>query len=113
MLETYIFSLTFFRLCFFHALADYPLQGDFLVRAKRGLIEGCPAFMGLLFHSLIHAGFVLYATQSVELGMAELVFHFLIDRAKCAGHFGMKVDQALHILCKVAWAVAFMLWRPL
>ncbi len=45
-------------------------------------------------------------THSVALGVAETVYHFLIDDAKCAGKFGYNTDQALHVVCKLLW----LLW---
>jgi hypothetical protein len=96
-----------------HAIADYPLQGDFLARAKnhRAPIPGVPFIHGLLPHALIHGGFVALATGSVWIGMAEVLLHALIDFAKCDGRFGegeaaFQTDQLLHIACKVIWVFA-------
>lgn len=102
-----ILARLFFLLCFGHALADQPLQNEWLTRAKRGLIEGCPVWFGLFMHSLIHAGFVLLFTGSLTLGIAELLCHASIDAAKNAECFGMRTDQVLHIGCKIVWV---MLW---
>ena len=30
--------------------------------------------------------------------------HWMIDHAKCDGHFGLTTDQALHVACKILWA---------
>jgi hypothetical protein len=106
-------SLTlFFWLLVGHALCDYPLQGDFLARAKNHKvpIAGVPFYQGLLWHALIHGGSVALVTHSVCLGMLETTVHILIDFAKCNGTFGegrnaFDVDQALHVLCKVLWAL--------
>ena len=88
-----------------HALADYPLQGDFLAKAKNRMapIPGVPWWQALGAHALIHAGFVAVLTGSAWLGLAELVAHALIDDAKCRGRIGYNTDQALHVACKVAW----------
>lgn len=112
-----------------HALADYPLQGDFLARAKnhRNPLPGVPWVYGLLPHALIHAGAVTFLTGSPTLGALELVAHALIDYGKCAGAFGSSgdyaapgrvewdghaadrrafhLDQALHVACKLAWVL--------
>lgn len=95
----------FLALVWLHAIADYPLQGDFLAAAKnhRAPIVGMPATLALATHVLIHAGFVVACTGSLALGAAELVAHAAIDRAKCDGAFGILADQALHVLCKLAW----------
>jgi hypothetical protein len=88
-----------------HAVCDYPLQGDFLARGKnhKNPIPGIPWWHCLLAHALIHGGGVALATGSVPLGIAEVVIHCAIDYGKCDGRYGMHVDQALHIICKVAW----------
>lgn len=100
---------TLFLLAFAHALADFPLQGEHLATAKRRSHTGStPWQLALLAHALIHAGFVLLITESVTLGLFELVAHAAIDFAKCEGYLGKKrtafwVDQLLHGTSKVAW----------
>lgn len=99
--------MTLFLLLVGHALADYPLQGDFLAKAKNRTapITGVPWWQALAAHAAIHAGFVAVITGSVALGLAEFVAHFVIDDAKCRGRLSFNADQALHVACKVAWAV--------
>lgn len=94
-------------LLFGHALADYPLQGDFIAKFKApgSRLGGelvWPWVMGA--HCVIHAGFVLVITGSPVLALLEFVLHFSIDVCKCAGLIGFHDDQSLHVLCKVAWA---------
>lgn len=98
-----------------HALADYPLQGDFLSKAKNRAnpIPGVPWYQGLLAHAAIHGGFVGAITCSMTLGIAEFVVHCLIDDAKCMGRISYNTDQALHVACKVAWVTALVLLGPL
>jgi len=93
-----------------HAVADYPLQGDFLARGKNHTapLPGVPWWNCLFWHAMIHAGGVFLVTGSVWLFAAELVIHIFIDFGKCAGRFGFTVDQALHVVCKVAWATCFI-----
>lgn len=90
-----------------HCLADYPLQGDFLSKAKNRAspIPGVPWYQGLLAHAAIHGGFVGAITGSVTLGIAEFIAHVAIDDAKCMGRISYNTDQALHIACKAAWVV--------
>ena len=90
-------------LLFAHALADYPLQGDFLAKAKFGTIPGIPGWYALATHSLIHAGFVLWLTDLLMLFTVEFVAHYLIDTLKIKNRISFLTDQALHIACKVGY----------
>lgn len=98
-----------------HAIADYPLQGDFLAKAKNRAnpIPGVPWYHGLIPHAAIHGGFVGVITGSLTLGVAEFVVHCLIDDAKCMGRISYNTDQALHVACKVLWVAAIMTFGPL
>ena len=95
-------------LLFAHALADFPLQGDFLARAKFGTIPGIPGWYALATHSLIHAGFVFWVTGSLALFAIEFVAHYVIDTLKIKRHISFMVDQVLHIACKVAYAAVIV-----
>lgn len=101
-------ALMFFWLLVGHGIADYPLQGDFLSRGKNHLspLPGIPWYQCLFWHAMIHGGFVMAITRSWELGLLEVVVHFLIDHLKCNKSFGFNTDQALHVACKLAYAVA-------
>jgi Protein of unknown function (DUF3307) len=94
-----------------HLLADYPLQGDFLAKAKNHTapIPGVPPLIALLSHAVIHAGFVWLVTGSAVLGLAELLLHAAIDRTKCAGLMSFTHDQWLHFLCKVVYVAILTL----
>jgi hypothetical protein len=89
-----------------HALADYPLQGDFLARAKneRAPIPGVPWWQAMTAHCVIHAGMVLMITAIWWLAALEFVIHFVTDRLKCRGQISFNTDQAIHVACKVMWA---------
>ena len=107
-------ALLFGALLVGHALADYPLQGDFLSRAKNRTapIPGVPWYQALGAHALIHAGVVAYLTGLWWLGALEFIAHAVIDDAKCKGRLTFNQDQGLHALCKVLWVVAFAMVRP-
>ena len=94
-----------------HAVADYPLQGDFLAKGKnhRAPLPGIPWWQCLTAHALIHSGAVLLIGHNLPLAIAEFVCHWSIDWAKSEGAFGFNVDQALHVGCKLLWA-AFLSW---
>ena len=102
-----VFVTTFLALVFFHALADFPLQGDFLAKAKNPLtpLPGIPWAWAMTMHTTIHAGAVLLVTGSYLLAGVELVMHWIIDDNKCRGHFGFGIDQGLHVMCKAFWAL--------
>lgn len=87
-----------------HALCDYPLQGDFLARAKNHKLDD-GWYRGLLAHALIQSGMVYVITQSLWLALAELVIHAATDYAKCDGRITSNQDQAVHYACKIVWAV--------
>ena len=101
------FSMMLFLLVAGHALADYPLQGDFLAQAKNRNTPIGKMFWphGLLAHSMIHGGFVAVLTGSVALGAAEAVIHAATDWLKCEGRISLNVDQFVHIACKLVWAI--------
>lgn len=93
-----------FFLLFVHALADVPLQGLYLSQAKNPVQNPESWFPYLFCHGMIHAGFVALVTNSIILGVGELVIHMATDYAKCRKLIGSKADQAIHLLCKVVWA---------
>ena len=92
-----------------HALCDYPLQGNFLASAKNHLLRRAeqviPWWHAMAAHCAIHAGAVLLITGSVFLAAAEFVLHFWTDLGKCEGLISDTQDQAIHIGCKVLWAI--------
>ena len=106
----------FFALVIGHAICDFPLQGPFLASGKNRHVkmpdpEGDP-FPGNLWaycltaHSLVHAGMVWFITGSALFGLIEFVCHWAVDYAKCEKWTNFAGDQALHLLCKVGFALA-------
>jgi hypothetical protein len=100
--------MTFLALLFAHALCDYPLQGDFLAKAKNRLqpIVGVPWWQALIAHGTIHAGAVYLVTDSLLFALFEFGAHMLIDDAKSAGRINYSMDQFLHVACKAAYCSA-------
>lgn len=94
-----------------HALADYPLQGEFLALGKnhKKPYPGIPFYHPLLAHSIIHGGFVGIITGSLLLGILEMLIHTYIDYLKCDGKISIHTDQALHIACKVLWVILLII----
>jgi hypothetical protein len=95
-----------------HYLADYPLQGDFLAKAKnRNTDVGKEHWVhALTAHSMIHAGMVAVVTGNMWLGLAEAMVHGLTDFLKCEGKLTLNQDQAIHLLSKVVWAFLAVLF---
>lgn len=91
---------------FLHFVFDFPLQGDFLARAKNRhtAIPGVPWGWPMFAHVFMHAVVVTWATGSILCGVVELAMHTIIDIAKCEGWHGFTADQTMHLLCKVFYA---------
>lgn len=100
-------SESLFLLLVAHALADFPLQGDFLSKAKNHLapIPGVQWWQAMAAHCLIHAGAVWLILRSPTFAAMEFVAHFIIDHQKCAGRITFGGDQLLHIAYKVAYVL--------
>lgn len=100
----------FFWLLVGHSLCDYPLQGDFLARAKNqhAPLPGIPWEIALAAHALIHAGAVAFLTGSILLGLAEFVAHTAIDWIKSELITDFAMDQMLHVACKVLWILVLV-----
>lgn len=100
----------FFLLIFGHVLADFPLQGDFLAKYKNlnfirnAALEG-PWWLVMSSHCYIHAAIVGLLTGSYLCGIVEFISHFVIDTMKTKKWISFGLDQALHVLCKVAYTV--------
>lgn len=90
-----------------HFIADYPLQGDFLAKAKNHTnpIPGVPWYQALAAHAIIHGGFVGIITGIWWLGLFEAIIHAVIDYYKCSGCLSYNLDQLLHLYCKIGWAL--------
>jgi len=117
-----------------HALCDYPLQGDWLSKAKNPTLIFDPNAglrkpaegdrysreyleriwpLALTSHALIQAAAVQLVTGSWLLGGVEFILHWIIDFTKCKGGFGYNTDQLLHVLCKLIYAGVLALVGPL
>lgn len=102
----------FFAFLIAHALADFPLQGEYLANEKiRKTATDLQSWMvALTAHALIHGGGVWIVSGSASLGAVEVVAHWLIDWRKGEGKFGHLVDQGLHVACKLGYVV-FLIQR--
>jgi len=101
----------FFLLLFGHALADYPLQGEYLSQSKNPnspLGANGVWLHSLVAHSIIHGGTVFLITGSFILAIAETVVHGITDYCKSVGKISYNVDQAIHVACKALWAIIIL-----
>jgi hypothetical protein len=102
------FAKVMFLLVASHVLGDFSLQTDTMAMGKDRhhdpALHGVDWWYWLTSHALIQGLGVAIVTQSVWLGMAETVAHWLIDFGKVEKRYGIHVDQALHIVCKFVWA---------
>lgn len=108
------FATLLFWLVVGHSLADYPLQGDFIAKAKDRTSDLGKFFWrhALFAHAMIHAGAVALVTGHVELGIAEAVIHAITDDLKCRKKINMWQDQAIHFACKALWAAITVGLQP-
>ena len=92
-----------------HFLFDYPLQGDFLSKAKNRTtpIPGVPWWQALAAHAAIQGAAVALLTGLWWLFIAETAVHWFTDDAKCRGKISFNADQFIHLGCKAAW---FAVW---
>ncbi|MEY5098077.1 MAG: hypothetical protein RJA36_796 [Pseudomonadota bacterium] len=111
-------AILFLSLLVAHAVCDYPLQGDFLAKAKNPAqpLPGVPWPWAMGAHAAIHAGAVAGAfawrcgpAAGLLFGVVEFAMHFAIDYAKCRGAIGFSFDQVLHVWCKASYVLALWL----
>ncbi len=103
----------FFRLLvlllFGHFMADFFMQTEFQAlgksRKSNPYAAAVPWYYCLTAHAAIYAGVIGILTGSLLIGLIEFVIHWIVDHGKCEGWYGIHVDQGIHLLCKVAYAV--------
>lgn len=102
----------FFAFLIAHALADFPLQGDYLAREKirRTAADGQSWIIALTAHALIHGGGAWIVSGSAGIGAFEVLAHWVIDWKKGEGKFGNLMDQGLHVACKLGYVI-FLIQR--
>jgi hypothetical protein len=89
-----------------HFLCDYPLQGDWLSKAKNHKLDlvGEKIWpLCLVGHAAIHAAAVMLIIGSAWIACFELIIHTATDYAKCDGRIGYNTDQYIHLACKIIW----------
>lgn len=94
-----------------HFVADFPLQGD------RMAVEKCPGQDVVLdwrwwlsAHAATHGFVVALLTGFPVLGMAETLFHAVIDYGKCRFRYTLVADQLMHAACKLMWVLILTKW---
>lgn len=92
--------LTLFLLVLVHFVADWPLQSDFIAKAKspwRPEGAGGLWFWALTAHASTHALGTYLVTRRVDCALFVLGTHWIVDLMKCRGAIGIHVDQILHL----------------
>jgi hypothetical protein len=107
MTTIHLFLLMLFQLIGWHALADFPLQGQFMSDAKNPFTPmGTDKWRVILpLHACIHGVGVALITGSLTLGILEAVIHGRIDYLRCANMISFERDQFLHLNCKFVWTL--------
>ena len=105
-------ATVFFLLVASHFFVDFALQGNSVAAtAKNKFIEpvtfGIPWQYWMLGHVFAHGLFVAVFTQNPFIGLAEVIFHSIVDYMKCAKWIGIHTDQFLHITSKVVWVILY------
>lgn len=97
----------FFKLVIGHFLADFPLQGDFLSKAKNynTAIPHVPPFWAMAAHCAIQAGMVWLITNHWGFALIEFMAHWVIDALKIENEITFSGDQIMHILCKLLYVL--------
>lgn len=98
-----------------HAFADFVFQTDAMAKGKNrnrqpdmSVVPPGQKYMPtwyywLTAHALVHGSIVAAISGSTELGIVETIAHWLIDFGKCENWYGIHIDQALHMGCKLAY----------
>lgn len=94
---------TFIWLIVGHYLGDFVLQNDYV--AKNKAPGNANWIHCMIAHCAIQAGTVYFFTASPILGGLEFAIHFVVDVLKCGGHLSFNMDQAIHITCRIVWAL--------
>lgn len=99
-------GLIFILLIGAHFLADFPLQGEYLSKAKNryngGIVE-TPWWIALTAHGFIHGSLIALITGIWWLGFVETILHIVIDDRKCKGSISYITDQILHLVLKLIY----------
>jgi hypothetical protein len=104
----------FFLLIGAHALADYCIQGDAVAIGKNKYIDparfGVNWYYWMFGHAFTQGLLVALVTQNAFIGLAEAVFHFLVDWLKCKKYIGIHSDQFLHFASKFVWVLFYFIY---
>ena len=107
------FVETLFLLVCGHAAGDFVLQPDAMGYGKNrndkihdkehSLFPHW--YYWMTAHALVHGGIVYLVTNSLTPGCIETVVHWVTDFSKCEGWIDIDTDQAIHIGCKIGYAL--------
>lgn len=98
--------LLFMKMLLIHWLMDYPLQGDFLSRAKA---LGPLRRYHLIAHAGMHGCAIAWLLSNPWIGLAEWLAHTITDELKVRNIISFQVDQLIHVLCKIMWVITYVI----
>lgn len=88
-----------------HFIFDFPLQGDYLAKAKHP--ENKNWLIHMTAHCYLHAIAVAIITNSTFLGLAEFILHFKTDYDKCMNKLTFNEDQLFHLIHKATTTLIY------
>ena len=110
-----------FRILVAHSIGDFALQSPVMAKYKspknkvpkemynKGQKAEPMWFYYLTSHALILGACIWMVSGDWKWGVIEAVFHWVIDFGKCNNKYGVKIDQALHMVSRIP-AFIWMLW---
>lgn len=104
-----------FVLLFLHFLADFSLQSEAMAKGKnrhfrseyilKGEKNKITWFYWLTAHTFIQGGLIFIFFPIIWIALIEVVFHFLLDFLKCDNVTNPHIDQGLHVLLRIIYAM--------
>lgn len=104
----------FFLLVAAHNLADFCIQGDAAAIGKNKDIDSAKFGVGWYYwmsgHCFTQGLLVALVTQNAFIGLAETIFHFVIDYLTCKKLISIHSDQFLHYVSKIVWVMFYFIY---
>lgn len=112
IINPHSFVAVLFGLIAAHFICDYVFQPFAMFKGKNHLAskldDTAPNinwWYWLTAHSAMHGVAVYIVTRNLYLDLAETTAHWLIDWGHNAGKYSLHAEQAMHLACKLLWAL--------